>query len=197
MAQSAAGLRMKAKLTSSVRVWDPLVRSLHWLLMIAIAGAWIMRHRAGAWHERWGYVTAAVVLVRILWGFIGTSNARFASFVAGPRAVRAYLTAMLRGRAPRHVGHNPLGALMIVAMLLNLALICITGWMFGTDTFFGVAWVINTHLYATYALFAMVALHLVGVLHACISQRENLVAAMLHGRKRKAPSEDAESQIQR
>ena len=197
MAQSAAGLRMKAKLTSSVRVWDPLVRSLHWLLMIAIAGAWIMRHQAGAWHERWGYVAAAVVLVRILWGFIGTPNARFASFVRGPRALRAYLTSMLRGCAPRHVGHNPLGALMIVAMLFNLTLICITGWMFGTDTFFGVAWVINTHLYATYALFAMVALHLVGVLHACISQRENLVAAMLHGRKRKAPSEDAESQIQR
>lgn len=195
MAQSAAGLRMKAKLTSSVRVWDPLVRSLHWLLMIAIAGAWIMRHRAGAWHERWGYVTAAVVLVRILWGFIGTSNARFASFVAGPRAVRAYLTAMLRGRAPRHVGHNPLGALMIVAMLLNLALICITGWMFGTDTFFGVAWVINTHLYATYALFAMVALHLVGVLHASISQRENLVAAMLHGRKCKTPPDEITPQI--
>lgn len=186
---------MNTERVRGVLVWDPLVRSLHWLLMIAVAGAWLMRYRAGAWHERWGYVAAAVVLIRLIWGFIGTPNARFASFVRGPRAVRAYLTSMLRGCAPRHVGHNPLGALMIVAMLLNLALICITGWMFGTDTFFGVAWVINTHLYATYALFAMVALHLVGVLHASISQRENLVAAMLHGRKCKTPPDEITPQI--
>jgi cytochrome b len=188
-------LSLKAKQTSacvapstdvqrSVLVWDAVVRICHLALIAGVLGAWLTRHWPGTWHELLGYGVALTVLLRCIWGVIGTQSARFRSFVLGPRAALRYLRQLLAHKPRRYLGHNPLGALMIVAMLLNLTLISVTGWMFTTDRFFGYAWVIDTHLYASYALFAMVALHLLGVAHASISHGENLVASMIHGRKR-------------
>ena len=173
-----------------VPVWDVVVRACHLGLIGCVLGAWLTRHRPGAWHEYLGYSVAVVVLVRCIWGFIGTRFARFSSFVPGPHLALNYLRKTLANQPPHYLGHNPLGALMIVAMLVNLTVISVTGWMFTTDRFFGFAWVINTHLYATYVLFGMIALHLLGVLHACVTHRENLVASMIHGRKR-APRDAA------
>ena len=168
----------------AVVVWDAVVRVCHLALIGCVLGAWLTRHRPGAWHEYLGYAGVLTVVVRCIWGFMGTRPARFVSFVRGPTVVMGYIRLILAKQPPRYLGHNPLGALMIVAMLTNLSLISLTGWMFTTDHFFGYAWVINTHLYATYALFAMVALHLLGVIYASVRHRENLVAAMIHGRKR-------------
>jgi cytochrome b len=177
----------------SVLVWDSVVRICHLALIAGVLGAWLTRHWPGSWHELLGYGVALIVVLRCIWGFIGTQPARFRSFVLGPRAALRYLRELLAGQPRRYLGHNPLGAWMIVALLLNLTLISVTGWMFTTDRFFGYAWVINTHLYASYALFAMVALHLLGVAHASVSHGENLVASMIHGHKR-AFSESTEGE---
>jgi cytochrome b len=97
-----------------------------------------------------------------------------------------YLKAVIAHREPRHIGHNPLGALMIVALLAMVAGICVTGWLYTTDAYWGVEWVGKLHEGLTDLLIVLVALHLVGVVFTSIRQRENLVKAMLTGMK-KAP----------
>jgi cytochrome b len=91
---------------------------------------------------------------------------------------------MVRGRDARHLGHNPAGGVMIVMLLAGVLLIGLTGWMQGTDLFFGAEWVESAHVILVNMLFAMVVAHVLGVVHASWRHRENLVAGMLTGRKR-------------
>ncbi|HWM28238.1 MAG TPA: cytochrome b/b6 domain-containing protein [Woeseiaceae bacterium] len=165
-------------------VWDPLVRIGHWLLVTSVIAAWFTRHGGGIWHEVIGYAALAVVAVRLVWGMTGTRYARFADFVRGPRGTLAYARQMWRGAEPRHLGHNPLGGWMIIALIITVIVITISGWLYTTDRFWGVAWVDMLHSKSTDVLFVLVALHVAGVLYSSWRHRENLVAAMLHGRKR-------------
>lgn len=168
----------------TVRVWDPVVRLGHWLLVAAVAAAWFTRHSAGSWHEIVGYASLAIVGLRLVWGAIGSRYARFSGFVVAPRATLAYARQVWRRREPRHLGHNPLGGWMVVALAVLVILVGASGWLYTTDRFWGIAWVEAVHLWLTYLLFALVALHVAGVLYASLRHRENLVAAMIHGRKR-------------
>ena len=175
----------------SVRVWDPAVRLLHWSLVAGVAASWITRDGGGRLHEWLGYATLAVVVSRALWGFVGPAPARFAQFVRGPGETWRYARLVAAGREPRYIGHNPLGAAMIVALLATVAFVCLTGWLYTTDRFWGVGWVERAHAISSDALLALVALHVAGVVFASIRHRDNLVAAMLHGRKRAAEDQDA------
>ena len=174
----------------SVKVYDPLVRLAHLVFIGGVAAAWFTRHAPGSWHEWIGYAVMTALALRLLWGFVGTPAARFLRFVRGPSTTLRYASELLHGRAPRHLGHNPLGAWMIVALLLTLVVTVVSGWMFTTDRWFGYSWVIRTHEIATWVLFALVPLHVGGVIHATRGHRENLVAAMLHGRKPAAAGDD-------
>lgn len=165
------------------RVWDPLLRLLHWLLLTTLVASWFTRHSPGRIHEWVGYAALGVVAVRLLWGFVGPRHARFADFLRSPSTTWRYLAAALSGDAARYLGHNPLGGWMTVVLLVTVALIGVSGWLYTTDRFWGIAWVGNTHLWLTYVLMGLVALHLLGVLWTSIKTRENLVAAMVHGRK--------------
>jgi cytochrome b len=173
-----------------VPVFDGFVRLAHLLFIAGVVAAWFTRHARGAWHEWIGYTVMAALALRLLWGFIGPGSARFSHFVRGPRRTLRYAVAVWRGEAPRHLGHNPLGAWMILALLSTLTVIVVTGWMFTTDRWFGYAWVIRSHELATWTLFALVPLHVLGVLHASYTHRENLVASMLHGRKAAGEGDD-------
>lgn len=176
-----------------VRVWDPVVRVGHWLLVTCVVLAWFTRHGGGSWHEVIGYLSLAVVGVRLLWGAFGSPHARFMDFLKGPRQTLVYAREMWRGTEPRHLGHNPLGGYMIVALVTMLVVVGGSGWLYTTDRFWGIAWVEAVHLWSTYALFALVALHVGGVLYASLKHRENLVAAMIHGRKRGADDAAADA----
>jgi cytochrome b len=167
-----------------VAVWDPLVRVLHWSLLATVAAAWLTRHGGGAWHEWLGYASLAILALRLAWGFVGPRRARFASFVHGPSATLAYARAVLAHREPRFVGHNPLGASMIVALMLAIAAVNFSGWLYTTDRFWGVAWVEELHESISNGLLALIAVHFAGVVFASLRHGENLVAAMIHGRKR-------------
>ena len=167
-----------------IKVWDPLVRILHWSLVLGIVTAWLTRQGAREAHELIGYAVLGVVILRILWGFSGTQYAQFSQFVASPVSTLKYLKQILAGTEERHVGHNPLGGWMIVALLAAIALVSLSGWLYTTDEFWGVEWVAELHEVLTYFLLALIALHLAGVAFTSYRQRENLVAAMLHGRKR-------------
>jgi cytochrome b len=173
-----------------ILVWDAPVRLFHWLMVLSFAGAWLT-----AESERWrlvhvtlGYTMAGLVAFRLAWGLVGTRHARFASFVRGPRAVLAYLRSIVRGVPERHTGHNPAGALAIVALLLLAAGVTATGWA----TFGDVAghWLGELHEGIATAMLALVAVHVAAVIASSWLHRENLVGSMLTGRKL-APAADA------
>jgi len=167
-----------------LRVWDPVVRISHWLLVLTVVTSWLTRHRPGPWHEWLGYASLAVVAVRVGWGFVGSPRARFRDFLRAPGDTARYARDVLNRQEPRHVGHNPLGGWMIVALLVTVLLVAITGWMYTTDRFWGLEWVEDLHGTLTDILIALVALHIGGVVYSSVRHRENLVAAMFHGRKR-------------
>ena len=170
----------------TVRIWDPLVRIGHWALVLCVSIAWLTRHRPGPWHEWLGYAAAAVVSLRLIWGWCGSRHARFADFLRGPAATLRYARAVLARTEPVILGHNPLGGWMVVALLLTVALVCGTGWLYTTDRYWGVEWVETLHRTLTNLLILLVLLHVAGVVYTSWRHRENLVAAMFHGCKRSA-----------
>ncbi len=172
----------------AIRVWDPFLRLSHWSLVIAVVTAWFTRHARGDLHDWIGYAALAVVALRTAWGFTGPRYARFRQFLRPPAVTLAYLRDTLSGSAPRFIGHNPLGGWMSMVLLGTVGLICITGWLYTTDRFWGVAWVGNLHLWLTWVLMGLVGLHLLGVAWSSLKHRENLVASMIHGAKT-APGE--------
>jgi len=174
-------------------VWDPLVRIGHWSLVATIACAWATREGSHRWHEIFGYAAIGIVAMRVLWGFFGLHYARFSQFVRAPSVTLCYAKHVLAADEPRYVGHNPLGGWMIVLVLFNILLLALSGWLFTTDTYWGVEWVEELHAGLCYALFVLIALHVSGVALASFRHHENLVAAMLHGRKR-AATDTAESE---
>lgn len=173
-----------------VLVWDAPVRVFHWLMVLSFAGAWLT-----ADGERWrmvhvtlGYTMAGLVAFRVLWGLLGTRHARFTDFVRGPAAVAAYLKSLLRGRPEHHAGHNPAGALAIVALLLLAVAVPATGWALFNDL--AGEWLEDVHEGVANAMLALVAVHVAAVAIGSWLHRENLVASMISGRK-SAPREEA------
>jgi cytochrome b len=184
-------------------VWDLPVRVAHWALLLAVAGCWAT-HYAGIewfdWHRRFGYAVLVLTAFRVAWGVVGTRHARFARFVRGPRALLAYLRS--GGRAT--VGHNPLGALSVLALLALLLLQGATG-LFANDEimsmgpFYG--WIapelsnrITTlHRASSDWLLALIGLHVVAVAFYVIVRRQPLVRAMITGRKPAAEVPAAEA----
>lgn len=169
---------------TTVRVWDPLVRILHWSLVTLFAFAFVTGDEWDSAHEKAGYAIAALVAVRIIWGLIGSRYARFSDFVRGPSTVARFLKDSVSLRATRHIGHNPAGGAMVLALLFSNGVIAITGFMMTTDKFWGVEWVEDAHKLVVYGTLGLIALHVGGVILASFEHRENLVRAMLTGRKR-------------
>ena len=168
-----------------ILVWDVAVRVLHWTLVLTVAAAWLTRHSAGRWHEWLGYATLAIVVMRTIWGFVGSRHARFTDFIRSASVTAAYARDTFSAREARFVGHNPLGGWMVVILLTMVALVGVTGWLYTTDRFWGVAWVEELHDTLSDILFLFVGLHIAGVVFTSVRHRENLPGSMLHGRKRK------------
>jgi cytochrome b len=184
---------LKGPASESRLVWDLPVRATHWALALAVAGCWAT-HYAGvewfAWHRRLGYAVLVLAAFRVVWGLVGTQHARFANFVRGPQALLAYL----RGHGGATVGHSPLGALSVIALLGLLLLQAATG-LFANDEimnmgpFYG--WIApelsnritSLHRASSDWLLAMIVLHLAAVVFYVRLRRQPLVRAMITGRK--------------
>ncbi|HPF26606.1 MAG TPA: cytochrome b/b6 domain-containing protein [Steroidobacteraceae bacterium] len=178
--------------TEPILVWDLPVRLFHWLMVLSFTGAWIT-----AESERWrlvhvtlGYTMAGLVAFRLLWGLLGTRPARFSNWVRGPRAVLSYIGALLRGQSAHCTGHNPLGAVAIVLMLTLTAMIATSGWATYNDL--GGGWLEDLHEGAATFMLIVVGVHVAGVLLSSWLHRENLIGAMIHGRKQGQPEEGAQ-----
>lgn len=170
-----------------VRVWDPLVRIGHWLLVATFTLAYLTGDEASRWHEWLGYAVLAILAVRILWGFVGTRHARFRDFLFPPSVIVSYGYDVIRGRARRYVGHNPLGGIMIVVLLASLVLASITGWLLPDEALRArehEAILEEVHEFFANLSLLLVFLHIAGVALSSYVHRENLVRAMITGRKR-------------
>ncbi|WP_335930847.1 cytochrome b/b6 domain-containing protein [Mesorhizobium sp. M8A.F.Ca.ET.182.01.1.1] len=173
-----------------VRVWDRAVRSFHWALVLSFVTAWLTSHSSEGIHHWAGYAAAALIGIRLLWGVLGTRYARFSQFVRDPATVARYLSAILSGREARYIGHNPAGGAMVIVLIAAMASTALTGWLMTTDAYFGVPWVEAAHSLAAHGLLLLVLLHIGGVALASFRHRENLVRAMITGRKRSAEPAD-------
>jgi cytochrome b len=165
-------------------VWDPFVRLFHWSLVALFICAFATGDEIDWLHVRAGYLIAILVLLRVVWGFVGPNNARFASFLRRPGEVFEFVRQSLRLGAPRHLGHNPAGGYMIVAMLGLLTYLSVTGMLLTTDAFWGSHLLKEAHEAGAYAMVGLVLFHLAGVALASVEHGENLVRAMFTGRKR-------------
>jgi cytochrome b len=197
--------------TTEVPVWDPLVRLFHWTLFISFCAAWftegelfedLQDRLSGEWlqlvHIWAGYTIAGLLVFRVLWGFVGPRYARFSDFVYRPGIVLAYVRDVLTLRARRTLGHNPAGGAMIVVLLLGLTATIVTGLaLYGADKGLGplaailaessdeaIDTIKEAHELATNFTLLLVAGHLLGVVWETLLHRDNLVRAMINGRKR-------------
>ena len=173
-----------ARPAATVKVWDPFVRVFHWSLAGLVLATFLTGDEAQKLHVVLGYAIVALVAARVVWGFVGPKRARFADFVKPPAAILRYAGQALRGEAPRHLGHNPLGGAMAAALLAMLLVVCGLGYLLTTDAFWGLESFKEIHEAAAYLLLGMVGLHIAGVLWTSLAHRENLVQAMITGRKR-------------
>jgi cytochrome b len=116
-----------AALPNEARVWDPVVRIFHWSLVASFTIAWLTGEEESRPHVLAGYAVIGLVLIRVVWGFVGTKYARFRDFVYPPSVVLTYAREILAGKSKRYLGHNPLGGMMIIALLLSLLAASVTG----------------------------------------------------------------------
>lgn len=181
----------------AIRVWDLPTRAFHWLLAVLVLlqyGTAQWHWLSMDWHFRFGYAILVLLIFRVAWGFMGSRTSRFVDFVRGPRSVLRFLRNGLSDRA-RTAGHNPLGGWSVLAFLLCLTVQAGTG-LFASDdiTLFGplnarvsestASWLTSIHKLNQYVLLALIAAHVAAVLLHYVIKQDNLVAPMLHGRKR-------------
>ena len=167
-----------------VDVWDVPLRVLHWILAAAVLIAYFSANVFDTVHEIAGYTVMALVVLRVAWGFVGTRYSQFRNSVRPPRVVLRFLGQIARGEPGRYLGLNPAGAAMAIVMLALLGVSTISGWMQITERFFGVDWVEMVHTVSSNAVMILVAVHILGVVVMCVMQKENLIRAMLTGKKR-------------
>ena len=178
--ETAGGLAPPAR----VKVWDPFVRIFHWSIVALFAVAFLTGDEI-EWLHLWaGYAIAALVALRVVWGFIGPRYARFTDFVKGPRAVATFLKQSVQLEAPRHMGHNPAGGIMILALLAALVGLTVTGPLMTSDAYWGSKVLEKIHEAIANATLVLIALHILGVIVASLEHGEKLVLSMITGRKR-------------
>jgi cytochrome b len=161
-----------------VRVWDLPLRLFHWLLVAAIAGAFLSSEEGSPinqWHIAAGWVVAILIVFRIVWGFVGGTHSRFSDFVR-PSRIGAHLREMANGKVDSPLGHNPLGG---IAVILILALCALTVW----SGAFGGEGTEDLHELLAWSLLALVVIHVVAVVLMSFVQRESLIRAMVTGNR--------------
>ncbi len=190
MGPSAKATSTERALPVKIGIWDRPTRLFHWLLVVLIAAAWwTAEEEALDWHYRIGFAILGLLVFRLVWGLIGSSTARFAGFVRGPGAILDYL----RGRAPPAVGHNPLGALSVLALLTLLAVQVGLGLFSSEDdglyqgplshhvSLEASETLAERHEMMFNVLLAFIGLHLAAILFYTLVRRERLIGPMFSG----------------
>lgn len=183
---------------TQIRIWDGFIRFFHWSLVVGFATSFFSGEFDWMTVHVWtGYGLCGLLTARLIWGVIGSKYARFGSFIYSLSETRAYVRGMLQGKPPHYLGHNPLGALMVFALLGMCLLICLSGLLtLATLEFEGPLVVVNRwfddamayavediHETLPLVTLALVGLHVAGVVIASRLHGENLIKSMMTGNK--------------
>lgn len=210
--------------SSPIKVWDILIRIFHWSLVVSFIAAYLTSEEDNPWHIYSGYTVLGLIIFRLLWGFAGSRHARFSDFVRPPAVVYQYVKSLRGGQPPHYIGHNPLGGWMVIAMLLALSAVTLSGLKVyaieeGKGPFADLQSIQLTvvaaasaedgqddddegekngdlksdeadeefweeiHEASTNLMLLLIALHLLGVILSSRLHKENLIKAMLTGKK--------------
>ena len=172
---------------AGVPVWDRTVRVTHWAVAGLVLFDYFGDDSGGPLHRNLGYLAAALVLLRLAWAGVAPGTARFADWWPTPSRLRAHLAALRAGRPERRLGHNPLGALMMLALWALILALALTGWLSRLDMFWGDDGIRSLHAALAHALVLLAGVHVAAVLAMSRLHGENLIVAMLTGRKRAPP----------
>lgn len=181
------------------KIWDAITRSWHWLLAVAVTTNWIfgefMSFDTIIWHFYLGYTILGLVLFRLLWGFIGPTPVRWTTLIPGPTEIFNYVKTITSKQPSGSAGHNPIGSLSVIAILVILLGQTGTGLFIESDDFFEsapLAGYISTalinkltwwHFFFAKVLLVLVALHISAILFYWIWKKENLIIPMITGWK--------------
>ncbi|MCU0117403.1 cytochrome b/b6 domain-containing protein [Pseudomonas sp. B2M1-30] len=174
----------------SLRLWDPVVRLFHLSIAGVFVGNYFFNEAGDDWHVWLGYYAMGWLLVRLVWGFIGPASARWSDFWPTRARLAAHVRSLLERRPERRLGHSPIGALVMILMLLAMLTTGLSGWaMEEVDALWGADWPLQVHETAADALLVMVAIHIAAALFESFQVRDNLPLSMLTGRRRRLPDD--------
>ena len=182
---------------AAILVWDLPTRLFHWLLVVLLAASFVTAKTGGnamQYHEWSGIMILALLVFRMIWGFVGSQPSRFKDFVKEPTAVWRYAMALFKGNSARYLGHNPLGGWSVLAMLLVLLLQACLG-LFANDDivtegplYLWVSkqtsdWLTGIHKLNQYLIMVLAVVHLLAVFFHYFVKHENLLKPMITGVK--------------
>lgn len=182
-----------------VPVWDVAVRVFHWALVLLIGFSWLSAEMDWMdWHFYSGYAVLTLILFRILWGFAGSTHARFSDFLYGPSAIIAYLRTLPSRTAAKFAGHNPLGGISVLLILLCVLLQTGTGLFANDDILYEGPlyrhvskelsdWLTTIHKFNFDVLLVLAGVHIAAVFYYLLWKSENLVKPMITGSKQLPP----------
>lgn len=183
---------------NTTKVWDPFVRVFHWTLVLSFFIAYITEEDFLTIHSFAGYTILALLLLRIVWGLVGTRHARFSDFIYSPHTIKAFIKDAFSLKAKRYLGHNPAGGAMILFMLISLLITTATGlavygleeqagplasWFTQKDSLWGEIFEEVHEFFANFTLL-LIFIHVAGVIIESLIHKENLVKSMIDGNKR-------------
>ena len=168
---------------TSIRVWDRFVRVFHWSLVLCVLTNYFIIDDGELIHQWIGYIASALVAARIAWGFVGSRHARFSDFFPTPSRLKAHISRMLSGQPDFHPGHNPVGALMMLALIALVLGLGATGFMQTLDAFWGEEWLQEVHEVLGSLLIGLAVLHAAAAIIMSRVEGINLVGAMITGVK--------------
>ncbi len=178
-------------MNNRILVWDLPTRVFHGLLVVSFTGAYLTAEseRLQLYHLTLGYTLAGLIVFRLVWGIWGTHYAQFRRFLPSLNKSWQYVLSLVgKAQAPHYVGHNPLGALAIYALLLLSIAVSVTGYAYLQDM--GGDWMAEEHGIIAKMMLALVGLHILGVVISSVAHQENLIRGMLDGHKK---GEDAQA----
>ncbi len=183
----------------SLKIWDPFIRSWHWLLVVSVVSGWLLGEfrtfTVMQWHIYCGYMTGVLLVLRIVWGFMGPEAVRFNALAIRPKHLLSYAPTVFNRQPSATAGHNPLGALSTVIMLVLLSIQVVSGLFAEDDGLFysgpfasmlSSAMIVKMtaiHDYFSRLVLVFVFLHIAAVLFYLIWKKENLIKAMITGNK--------------
>lgn len=166
-------------------VWELPVRIFHWLLAATVFTNFFINDDGNKWHRYTGYVACALIAFRFIWGFFSKnpySHPRH--FFPSIRSVKNFIKLKIKNPSERTIEHNPIAGLVMILMCLLVLILGLSGWMSRLDAFWGEDWVEEWHEITAQILMITVLVHVLSVFVESFLQKENLIASMIHGRKK-------------